>query len=321
MAATDPLITRPMFEDAVARAIRAPSMYNAQPWRFRLTDAAIEAYVDPAARLPASDPHGWAARIALGAALANVRLAFAVAGYASEVTVHADPTATRAVVRLGGRQPTAPADRALYDAIGHRRSHRSPFWETPVPPRARARLVDAAQHAGAWLELVDDRERVVRVSEIIADADDLLRADANYVVELRRWVGRDEDDVVGIAPAVAGLVPEGQDLLRMRDYGGKTRAPGRDFESEPLLAVLGTVAASPHDDVLAGMALQVVLLTATSDGLATSMLSQPMEVDEARRQLREALRHYGMPHMIVRVGYGDTGTVSPRRAIRDVIDD
>ena len=72
-------------------AVRAPSLHNTQPWRFRLRDGAIEVLVDPARRLPATDPSGWGARIACGAALFNLRLALAVAGTPATVRLRPYP--------------------------------------------------------------------------------------------------------------------------------------------------------------------------------------------------------------------------------------
>jgi hypothetical protein len=321
MATKDALLNRTLFEDVVSASVRAPSMYNAQPWRFRMIGDAIEARVDPAQALPIADPNGWAARIALGAAVANARLALAVIGYTSTVQIRVTDAEQRAVLQMTGERAPTPAERRLFEATARRRSHRTPFLSTPVPADARTRMADAAQHAACWLELLDERGKVSRVSEIVRSADNELRRNDEYTVELRKWTGRDAGDPIGIAPASAGLAPEGQDLLAMRDYGGRQRAAGRDFEAEPLLAVLGTVGDSPYDDVAAGMALQAVLLTATSDGLSTSMLSQPMEVPAARRRLRDELTHFGTPHMLIRVGYGEPGSPSPRRPVADMIDE
>lgn len=69
------------------------------------------------------------------------------------------------------------------------------------------------------------------------------------------------------------------------------------------------------------MALYRVLLTATADGLAASMLSQPIELPERRRELRAALRRTsGWPQMVLRFGYGIRPPASPRRPVADVLE-
>jgi hypothetical protein len=51
-----------LFRDAVAAAVRAPSVYNAQPWRFALHDGRIDIRIDPYLLLPIADPDRWSAR-------------------------------------------------------------------------------------------------------------------------------------------------------------------------------------------------------------------------------------------------------------------
>lgn len=313
-------ITAPVFEHAVRAAVRAPSMYNSQPWRFRLHDDGMEIYADPAVRLPVADESGWAARVALGAAAANAQLALAVAGLVTQTSVRVADVPERVMIRAVGQRQASPAEKRLYQAIPRRRSHRTPFWTTAVPADARARMAEVALRARCWLEFAPDREAVVRIAEIVAEADRALRADPSYEVEMRRWTGRADSDVIGISQSAAGTVPEGQDLLRLRDYGGTARAAGRDFEHEPLLAVLGALGGGRPDDITAGMGLQLVLLSATADGLSTSMLSQPIEASAARAELGRALAHHGWPHMLIRVGYGPPGPPSLRRPIEEVID-
>jgi nitroreductase len=314
-----PTISRAIFEDAVAAGVRAPSMYNSQPWRFRLHRDRIEIRLDPSRHLPASDPDSWGARIAVGAAACNVQLALAANGL----------VATQRIVSLHGRgidvvvtgsHPPAPRDLELCHAIGSRVSHRHPFGSQPVPAPARARIADAATDARTWIELLDERAPIARVAEILNCADFTLRNEPAYADELARWVGVAEEASEGIPILAAGVHPEAQDLLPMRDYGGRPRGPGRDFETDPLIAVIGTVGAEAYDDLIAGAALQRVLLTATAAGLASSMLSQAMEVPSARIELRDALGHFGMPQMVIRLGYGDPAMPSPRRPIADVID-
>ncbi len=297
-------------------------MYNVQPWRFRLVGGLIEVHTDPTRTLPTTDPDGWAARIACGAAVANLRLALGVAGVRARLRIRPAPgdSTLVATVAADGRHLSTPRERALHEAIAHRHSNRRPFADTPVPLDARARLRDAAEAARGWLVFADDRLRVARIADIIRDADKQLRSDPHYEAEMRGWIGRDAADRTGIPLGAGGVAPGGQDLLAMRDYAGTPRADGRDFESDPLLAVLGTFGHTPDQDVIAGMLLQGVLLTATTERLATSMLSQPMEVPALRDELVRALHRHGTAQMVVRIGYGHPVAASMRRPVDAVID-
>jgi nitroreductase len=315
-------VTTDLFRRAVAGAVRAPSMHNVQPWRFRLAESAIEVRIDTERSLPATDAEGWGARVACGAAVTNIWLVLADAGIRPEVSLFPDPDDRRlaATVRAAGPHHPAPYVATFCQAIPERHSNRRPFFDVAVSQDSRYRLEAAAVRLGAWLRLVWEPSEIVRVAEIIRSADDALRRDQRYADELKAWSRAEHRTEAGVSASAAGVAPAGQDLLAMRDFGGIHRADGRDFEAWPLLAVLGTRGGSARDDVLAGMALQEVLLTATVDRLATSMLSQPMEVPDARQELTHVVHHIGWPQMVLRIGYGQPTGTSDRRPIDDVID-
>ncbi|GAA0815770.1 Acg family FMN-binding oxidoreductase [Spirilliplanes yamanashiensis] len=305
---------------AAAAGIRAPSLHNSQPWLFRLHAGAIEVLLDPARTLRATDPDGWAAHIACGAAVLNARLALAAAGVPAETTLRPDRTEPGLMARLrpGPPRPATYAEESLYAAVPRRHSNRRPFWPTPVPADARAALAAAARAEGAWVELLVGMTALSGVVQIVDAADRVLRRDARYQAELSEWA-RTDDAPDGVPVRAAGPVAEPHDLLPQRGYGGRVRAPGRDYEPEPLVAVLGTAGDSPVDRLVAGQALQRLLLTATASGLATSMISQPIEVPATREKLRLALRTYGAPQMLVRIGYGQPGSPTPRRPVDDAL--
>lgn len=306
---------------AVAAAIRAPSMHNAQPWRFRLAADHLDVYVDPDRQLPASDPHGWAVRVACGAAVYNARLALAVAEQPARVRLRPDPAQPLLIARLipERHRPASPHEVRLHAAITERHSNRRPFRSETVPAEIRQRLVLAARDEGGWLELLIGRMPLAGVAEVVRAAQSVLERDPAYRHEMAAWSQRDSA-YEGIPPDARGPHPEPWDLLALRDFGGPERAAGRDFESDPLVAVLGTVADTPNDQINAGQALQAVLLAATADGIATSMLSQAIEVPAAREQLRRSLGRSGTPQMVLRIGYGEPGYPTPRRPLADVID-
>jgi len=310
-----------VFHRAVEAAIRAPSMHNTQPWRFRVRDGGLDVLADPSRTLPVADPHGWALRIAGGAAIFNARLAFAVAGRPAQVRLRPDATEPDLLARLvpGPARPATPDEIALHAAVSRRHSNRRPFDPQPVPAEVRAALIAAAAAEGAWLDLLIGRGPLALVAEVVRAADTVLVRDARYRDELTAWSRTAEADD-GVSVAAGGPSPEPQDLLAMRDFGGPTRAPGRDFESDPLVAVLSTAGDTVHDQLVAGQALQRILLTATVPGLASSMLSQPIEVPAARERLRGGLSRRGCPQMVLRIGFGQPGFPTPRRPVTEVLD-
>jgi nitroreductase len=282
--------------DAVGSAIRAPSIHNTQPWVFRLYEGRVDVLGDRKRRLAVADPHGVGLRISCGAAVFNLRLAIARLGYEPETTLLPDPTepALLATVVAGRERPATANEAALFEAVPRRRSNHEPFSPIPVPLPVRNRLRDAARAEGCWLDFLVGPGAIGMAAELVRSADRVLNRTDGYLAELAAWGGTaDVDD-----PADTLVRPAGDD---------------------PVVAVLGGADDTPYQDLLAGQALQRVLLTATSAGLVSSLFFQPIEVAAARDELRVGLRRRGWPSMLIRAGRGVTGPATPRRTVREVV--
>jgi len=72
-------------EAAAEAALRAPSVFNTQPWRWRVTGDALELSADPDRRLAVTDPDGRLLLISCGTALHHARTALAAAGWSATV--------------------------------------------------------------------------------------------------------------------------------------------------------------------------------------------------------------------------------------------
>jgi nitroreductase len=305
------------FAAFVADAVHAPSMHNTQPWRFRLSGDAIDVLLDRDRLLPVGDPAGRAARVACGCALLNLRLALAVGGHPADVRLVPEPDV---IARLtpAHPQPATPTELRLHAAIPRRHSNRHPFADIPVPADVRTDLVRAARDEQAWLRLAESPEEAEATADVIREADRLLRSGSGYATELATWTGVGEHAPEGVPAGAGGPEPGQHELLTRRDFAG---APGtRPFEREPLIGVLGAAGDLAADQVVAGMALQRVLLTATDLGLAASIFTQPIDHPATRERLRAVWRRPYPPFAVLRFGYG---TVRPhhsgRRPVPDVI--
>jgi hypothetical protein len=77
---TDPLDPASV-EAAVAVAIRAPSIYNTQPWRWEFGPDGLDLRADRTRQLPVVDPDGHSLLISCGAALTLAGYGLRAAGW------------------------------------------------------------------------------------------------------------------------------------------------------------------------------------------------------------------------------------------------
>jgi hypothetical protein len=318
-------LTPEQVEDVLATAGRAPSLHNSQPWRFRLTPHLIELHADPERRVPQADPDDRELRMACGAALFNLRLALHGQGIRPIVTVL--PAGARpgllAVVRHGGPKAATPEQLRLLRAVPLRRTNRHPFSDEPVPPPALYALRRAASEEGGLLHVVDEPAARTRLQQMSFRAYRAQTADPEFHAELDRWTATPPGRRDGVPATAGGPLSEPQDRWVLRDFrggSGPARPPGKDFETEPLLAVLTAQLSGALGDVHAGLALERILLTATAEGLAVSFLSHVVEVRPTREELRRLIGETRPPQAVLRIGRGYPVAATPRREVSDVLD-
>ncbi|MEU5538939.1 nitroreductase [Streptomyces sp. NPDC020362] len=313
----------------VADAGAAPSLHNAQPWRFRfLPDSAVlRLYADLERSLPRSDPDKRGLYLGCGAALFNLRVAAAAARLAPVVRLLPDPGDAELLAEVGLRGSVSPDETLarLHPAIIRRHSSRFPFLDEDIPIDVVGRLRDAAQAEGAQL-LFPGAWHVESILELVRDAEGEQALDPGLLGETAQWARTEPSDVVGAPdgiPAEAfGPRPRGTGAS-VRDFAVGRPMPGRgwaSFEKHPHIALLGTAREGPADWLLAGQALERVLLQATTDGLVASMTSQPLEWPELRWVARDPVSAMAHVQMVLRLGYGPEGPASPRRPVADLLD-
>ncbi|AHE97685.1 Acg family FMN-binding oxidoreductase [Thioalkalivibrio paradoxus] len=315
----------PWDKDAVAlvgQAVLAPSSHNTQPWVFLLGEPLVDLFADRTRALLANDPEGRELSISCGCALLNLRAAAAARGFRTEGLLVPDANDPDWLARAAVTRGEVAEDAGLAMLAGTivtRHTYRSRFQAREVAAEVVGELVAAAEAEGAWLRPVSGREARHRVAGLVAEGDAIQWADPEWRRELAAWMRPPHDGDGLSVPPLVGVVA--QAVVRTFDIGGGVGAKDRDIaEASPLLAVLGTEGDRTRDWLVAGQALQRVLLTARARDLQASYLNQPIQVGALRPKLLDAVGASGSPQILLRLGYpAEPAVPAPRRPVEDVI--
>ncbi|MDX6263349.1 MAG: hypothetical protein QOH84_5037 [Kribbellaceae bacterium] len=305
----------------LAAAVAAPSMHNTQPWRFEVNGTVIDVFLDGSRALPTEDPTGRAMRIAAGAAVFNLRCAAAHLELGSGYGLSPNPSEPDLVARivLEDAQQVDPALKQLYRQVERRHTSRLPARPAPPASDSRIALMLAAATEGAeltWLPKAD----AAQVMAMIVDVDLREIGDWKRTAERSKWVGGDRT-VDGVPNSVLGPRPTVYPAP-VRNLGAPSEArsrPTAKFETDAALAVLSTDHDGPVDQLVAGIALEHVLLAATRDGLTASFLNQPLEFDDLRAGVQKLTGKPGFTHMVIRFAHTTQHATTPRRPLADVV--
>lgn len=319
--------TTALLERAAESGMLAPSPYNTQPWQFRIVGEALELHADATRARPIADPDGREMLVACGGALENVRIALRHLGREVEMAVLPDPARPHFVarVRAGPRRPATLAEARFFTAILQRRSNRARFYARSLPLGVAPSIEQAVESSGAALRYVYAGTARDALSQIIHEADRAQAHDAEFRLELAEWLRTNQterDDgmpgfAFGLSTPMAALAP-----LALHTFAWDRMRVVRDDDlarEAPLVGVLMTRHDEPQAWITAGQGMERALLFATSQGLATGVMNQAIQVSEARARVRRLLGTELWPLAILRFGFGREVRATPRRALRDVL--
>lgn len=311
-------VTR-LLEAAALASLRAPSVFNTQPWRWRIIGDTLELSADPGRGLAATDSDGRLLVISCGTALHHARTALAAAGHRTAVTRLPDPDRHDLLARIRVVEPATadPETRAMADAMPRRRTDRRTYGDRPVPEDLLGELRHRVEAEGAFLHVV----RPDQVMTLAVAADRAAAAeqdDPAYAAELRDWSNRPAGSGDGV-PAATAVQPSLR-RVPVRDFapaGDAGLAAGGGHDRGAAYVLIFGRTDRPIDLLRGGEALSALLLTATARGLATEPLSESAEVAWGRTMLRGLLAGIGEPYLAVRLGYPDSPEPPPAAPRRD----
>ncbi|WP_280424001.1 Acg family FMN-binding oxidoreductase [Nocardia carnea] len=313
---------REAIDIALGLAVRAPSVHNTQPWRWRPTPTGIQLFADYGRHLTATDPYQRALIISCGAALHHLRIALAALNWSTGVEYCPDPADPGHLATVHTTRQR-PSDLQIEQAaaILLRRTDRRRYLPRPIPAGHMRALAGQVCAYGAAVRQVPD-PLLPRLAGPMRHATELHSADPAYQAEIARWSGpgRATDGVPSRnapAPRHAGEVP-------VRSFAQPALLDPADRPDGAQWLVVGT----PRDDrraqLRAGEAISALLLTATGLGLATSLQTEPLGMLDSRQQIRTGLLHdCAYPQAMVRVGWTSGSAAplaeTPRRPVAEVL--
>jgi hypothetical protein len=325
----------------VAAAILAANPHNTQPWRFRVTDTAVEVFVDPGRNIGSVDPYRREQYVGLGCALENLAVACQARGLRPDIGLLPDGPDAARVARVD-LISTSPQRDARYDAIGTRHTNRGPYQRRAVPGETLAALVDTDGLPGLAVQWITDPAQMATLSRLLVDAAQAVVADEHQSRDGFAWFRSNNDaiqthrdgltlDAQGLSPlilSVAKLLPTSTRTAGDAFWVDQTRTV-----HTATAAAYGVLTTAGPDDratqLHAGRLLQRIHLTATARGVALQHMNQITERIDAEHaagvpatfnpRFAALLPLNAKPIVAFRVGYPVRGArPSPRRGVADV---
>jgi hypothetical protein len=188
-------------------------------------------------------------------------------------------------------------------------------------------IKDSAKTNGTWLDVIDDDNRKNALTDLISQGDRIQLSDKRFRRELAAWIhpnrSKSRDGMPGYAHGMTHDIAShmGPFLIRTFDIGKGQAAKDKELASgSPVLSILGTDADEPLNWIQTDQAPARILLQARARDVWTTYMNQPIEVQELRPKVLQALgRTTGFPQLLMRMGYSKEVKPTPRREIDDVI--
>lgn len=308
-------------------AILAPSGHNTQPWIFKIKKNGIKLYADRTRALPVIDPEDRELTISCGTALANFTIAANYFGFSASVNICPDKKNTDLLAEVKLSQGLEPSDetKKLFKSITKRRTNRKPFEEKTIDGLLLQKMETLASEEKIKLNIVKDNQLRDLAVRIIEEGDKVQSQDKSFCRELSQWVHpnrkKSKDGIPIHSFGVGDLFSQtGPFFIGNIDWGDLQAARDRNLvEGSPVLGIIESRTDTPKDWMMAGIALEKILLFAASENLAASYLNQPLEVPELKNKLIKSLKLKGFPQQILRMGFGKDVKPTPRRNIDEVI--
>jgi hypothetical protein len=284
--ATDPhriTLTDAQFRTLGEAVRRSPSIGNTQPWRLRRLPDGLTILEDPARDLPGTDHTGRERTISCGTAILNARIAMRGLSLCPRVELCPEPHNDRVLANVRATDPSPPAqeDLALLRMIPRRHTHHRIYRSHAIAEEDLLTLRESVTAEGARLTVADSPARR-RLAELLPET-------------------------APSRPTTTLPAPTGD-----RTHKKLVRST---------ILIISTAGDTRHDWIVAGLALERLLLTAGLKGLVATFGEQHLQDNTMRPRVANALRIWGVPQTLLRIGRALVDPPkTPRRPLSDLLE-
>lgn len=311
-----------VLRDVVRHATMAASSHNTQPWKFKLGERSITVLPDLSRRLPIVDPDDHHLFVSLGCATENLVHAALAYGLHPDTAVHADAIDVTF-------ENSEPIRSPLFGAIPARQCSRS-VYDGHAASISELRLLEKAACGDRVSVIVlTGKAPMETVLEYVARGNTAQLGDPAFVHELKAWVRFNENDALhtrdGLFSGSTGnpAVPRwlGRLLLgALLTPKSENDKCAEQVRSSAGIAIFVSDASHQPDWIQVGRCYERFALQATTLGIRTAFLNQPVEVLALRPQFAAWLDIGDRrPDLVVRFGRGPDMPRSLRRAVQQVL--
>lgn len=317
------LAAEPELGELVRMASLAANGHNTQPWRFRVSEGAVDILPDFDRRTEVVDPDDHHLYVSLGCAAENLVIAAGATGRRAKVSA-AGKDGVGIALEQGAAQ-----ENPLYEAIPYRQSTRSDYDGAPVSAEDIRRLQEAAREEGVELLIFTDVVDLETILEAVVEGNSAQMDDPAFVEELKEWIRFSPDEALARGdglftaasgnPVMPGWLTRAMFGLVFRKGSENDKYRGHVRTSSGVAVFVGDEA-DPAHWIRVGRAFQRFALQATALGLKTAHINQPVEVPSVREAFAGWLGIPDQrPDLVVRFGRAAALPMSLRRPVGEIV--
>ncbi len=290
----------PSIRELLEYARLAPSVHNAQPWRFIVRDDTVSLAIAPSRALDSADPTGRESWISFGICLEAMLQAAKGLGMEAKVIEIQEETLDNVIATVQITPDSFEKQPAILNALQNRQTYREKMIPTEIPKT----LLENCQQAVKDLEGVDvflmqDKTSIQHVGNFTFKAMSLALGSPDFRRELYHFVHYNwSPSRIGMHGYTLGEGMLGSVFGKLSIRLGlglslKAHHDQQRINDASALVFIGTSGDVPSFWLRAGQAYLRVALQITQSGLAQGTLAAPIEAASFHEDI-EAMLHTSM---------------------------